>query len=282
MIDTHQHLLYPDRFRYPWLSNVSALSGKAFTLDEYWRLAQNNGISETVFMEVDAAPEHSLEEARFFCELAEIPGNRILGVIAACRPESDGFEDHLDALTHPAIKGLRRILHNQRDELSQSALFRKNVALLGERGLPFDMCFLARQLPLAIELADACPGTRLMLDHCGGPDIAGGHFAEWAVPLSKLALRRNVFCKLSGLVTCATKETANTHQLRPWVEHVYHCFGADRIAWGGDWPVCNLTSSLPDWIAIAQELASGWSESERERVFHSNAIQFYGLVPRRL
>ncbi|MEE8172672.1 MAG: amidohydrolase family protein [Alphaproteobacteria bacterium] len=47
------------------------------------------------------------------------------------------------------------------------------------RGLTFDMCFLARQLPVAAELAQACADTRLVLDHCGVPDIAGGGGKNW-------------------------------------------------------------------------------------------------------
>lgn len=280
MIDAHQHLIYPELFRYPWLDNVPTLSGKAFALEDYRRATHGSGIQGTVFMEVDV--EQSPDEARFFCRLSEDPDNRILGVVAACRPESGHFADDLDSLSHPVVKGVRRILHNQHDDLSQSPGFRQNVASLGKRNLTFDMCFLARQLPLAIALADACPGTRLMLDHCGVPDIAGGLFEIWAAHIRELARRPHVVCKLSGLVTCSTRQSATPETLRAWAGHVWECFGPDRLVWGSDWPVCNLTSSLPDWIRITRELSEGWSESERAKVFSSNAISFYDLSPPRL
>lgn len=280
VIDTHQHLIYPDRFRYPWLDDVPALSGKAFLLQDYRRTTQESGILGTLVMEADVAAEQALEEARFFSALAAEPDSGILGVIAACRPESAGFVEHLDLLPHPAVKGVRRILHNQRDGLSKSALFRRNVASLRERDLTFDMCVLSRQLPLAIELADACPGTRLMLDHCGGPDIAGGGFKRWAADISELALRPHVFCKLSGLVTCATRETVGTDLLRPWIAHAVECFGFKRLVWGGDWPVCQLTSTLSDWIRIFREVSGAWTVSEKRQVFFANAISFYGLSQR--
>ena len=41
------------------------------------------------------------------------------------------------------------------------------------------MCFLARQLPVAAELAQACADTRLVLDHCGVPGIAGAGRKYW-------------------------------------------------------------------------------------------------------
>ncbi len=277
MIDTHQHLIHPDRFRYPWIGDVPALLGKNFRLQEYRQAAQGGGIVGTVFMEADVAEEQALEEALFFCQLASDPGSGILGVIAACRPEFDGFGGHLDALPRPMVKGVRRILHNQHDDLSRSALFRKNVASLHGRDLTFDMCFLARQLPLAIELADACPGTKLMLDHCGVPDIAGGGFERWAEDIGELARRPHVFCKLSGLVTCTTGESVDTDLFRPWIAHVMQCFGVERLVWGGDWPVCQLTSTLPDWLRISREISEEWTESEKEQVFSSNALSFYSL-----
>jgi len=101
MIDTHQHLIYPDRFRYPWLDDVPALSGKAFLLQDYRRTTQDSGILGTLVMEADVSAEQSLEEARFFCALASEPDSGILGVIAACRPGSDSFGEYLDVLQRP-------------------------------------------------------------------------------------------------------------------------------------------------------------------------------------
>ncbi|MEI2687286.1 MAG: hypothetical protein V9G14_14435 [Cypionkella sp.] len=53
----------------------------------------------------------------------------------------------------------------------------RNLAKIGAQGLAFDVCMLARQLPIALDLARACRLiSMLVLDHCGVPDIAGGSF----------------------------------------------------------------------------------------------------------
>ena len=36
-----------------------------------------------------------------------------------------------------------------------------------------------REIPLAAQLASQLPYLRIVLDHCGKPDIAGGAFAPW-------------------------------------------------------------------------------------------------------
>ena len=111
----------------------------------------------------------------------------------------------------------------------------------GRAGLPFDMCFLARQLPIALELARACPDTRLVLDHCGVPDIAGGGFDAWRDGMPALAAMPNVVAKLSGvlrLLRAGRRRRSPT--VRPYVEHVIAAFGPERCLWGSDWPVVNL------------------------------------------
>jgi len=279
VIDTHQHLIYPERFDYPWLDQVPALKNSPSRLQDYREAVTGTQVSGTVFMEVDVASAHAPAEARFFCELAEDPGNRILGVVAAARPEEEGFEGHLDQIAHPALKGIRRVLHTQPDELSQSAVFRANVVGLAKRGLSFDMCFLANQLPLAIELADACPDTGLMLNHCGVSGIAEGGMEDWKACVAELSRRPNVFCKLSGVVSCAVEELAGDGGFSPLFDHVLGCFGVERMVWGGDWPVCNLTSSLGSWIQITQGLLSALTESERRQILETNARHFYQLSP---
>lgn len=279
MIDTHQHLIYPERFDYPWLDQVPALKSSPSRLQDYREATTGEPISGTVFMEVDVASAHAQDEARFFCGLSEDPASKIMGVVAAARPEDEAFEVQLDQIAHPALKGIRRVLHTQPDELSQSAIFRSNVAGLAKRGLSFDMCFLANQLPLAIELADACPDTGLMLDHCGASGLVDGGVEQWKTCIAELSRRPNVFCKLSGLVTCGLGGIDGGSLLPSLGAHVLGCFGADRVVWGGDWPVCNLAASLGHWIQITQRLLSALSESERSQILETNARRFYQLNP---
>ena len=256
MIDTHIHLLEPDRFTYEWTKGFPALSGR-FDLSDYQNASRDSGIQAGVFMEVDC--EESDDEARYFCTLAEQPGSLIQAVVAAARPESPDFERSLEAIAHPRLTGIRRVLHTQPDELSQTSRFRENVNRLGGLELTFDLCVLQRQLPIALELVRACPQTTFILDHCGVPDIAqndapaGEGFLAWQKAIGALAAEPNVNGKISGISAYAPAPLRNAPGLKPYTDTMLDAFGATRLVWGGDWPVVNLGDGLLAWSTITRE-----------------------------
>ena len=280
MIDTHIHLLEPDRFTYEWTKGFPALTGR-FDLSDYQKASADTGIQAGVFMEVDC--EESADEARYFCSLAEQPGCLIQAVVAAARPESPDFERNLEAMAHPRLTGIRRVLHTQPDELSQSALFRENVSRLGGLGLSFDLCVLQRQLPLALDLVRACPQTTFILDHCGVPEIsandapAGAGFLAWQKSIRALAAEPNVNGKISGITAYAPEPLRNAEGLRPYIDTMLEAFGPSRLVWGGDWPVVNLGNGLLAWSNITRELLSELTPDERTLILSTNAKKIYRI-----
>lgn len=280
MIDTHIHLLEPDRFTYEWTKGFPALTGR-FDLSDYQKASADTGIQAGVFMEVDC--EESADEARYFCSLAEQPGCLIQAVVAAARPESPDFERNLEAMAHPRLTGIRRVLHTQPDELSQSALFRENVSHVGAHGLSFDLCVLQRQLPLALDLVRACPQTTFILDHCGVPEIsandapAGAGFLAWEKSIRALAAEPNVNGKISGITAYAPEPLRNAEGLRPYIDTMLEAFGPSRLVWGGDWPVVNLGNGLLAWSNITRDLLSELTPDERTLILSTNAKKIYRI-----
>jgi predicted TIM-barrel fold metal-dependent hydrolase len=276
LFDTHLHLIEPSRLSYPWLSGAPALD-RVWSYDAYEVSARRVGISDVLHMEVDVAEADIDAETAFVAELMARPGSLIRGAISAARPESAGFAAWLERRDPQVLKGIRRVLHVMPDPLSQSTVFRSNIARIGAAGLPFDLCVLARQLPLAAALADAVPDTVLVLDHCGVPDIAGGGFEPWARDIRALAERGNVVAKISGLTAYAAADwTLET--LRPYAEVIFEAFGMGRVVWGSDSPVCTLQSSLPEWVAVTQALVAGASAEERAGFFHGNAKRIWKIA----
>ncbi len=281
-IDTHQHLLYPDRFDYSWSKGFPTLQG-AFQLEDYQASAADCDIEGTLFMEVDVDAKQNAREADFFSQLASDPANNILGIIANVRPEEAEFEKQLDQTLHPSLKGIRRVLHTQPDALSQSSSFRENVALLGKHGLSFDLCVSQNQLQVALELVQACPGISFVLDHCGVPDIAKHtstaceSWQQWRNGIHALAAQPNVACKLSGITAYATIEQRTVEGLRPYLSEILEAFGSQRIVWGGDWPVCNLADGLRRWCQLTDALLENLSIDEQQNILRHNARKFYRL-----
>ena len=86
LIDTHCHLVDLQRLRYPWLQQVPALQHN-FSVAQYRAQAQEAGITGAIYMEVDVADEQIADEVAFAAGL----GEPLIGIVAACRPESPGF-----------------------------------------------------------------------------------------------------------------------------------------------------------------------------------------------
>lgn len=279
LLDTHQHLVLSDRFGYAWTDGLPMLRDRAFTLADYRRATAGCGIGRTLFMETAADEADWQDEARHVRALAGEPDNGIAGVIASCRPESDAdaFDAWLDETADARYVGYRRILHTEPDDLSDSDGFVRNVRAIGERGRTFDLCFLQRQLPLAFALAERCDNTQLVLDHCGVPDIASGDFSGWRSQIRKLAALPHAHCKLSGVVAYCPEGSDIADSVRPYIEFCIEVFGADRCVWGSDWPVCNLTCGVADWVATFRSILAGESADTRRAVFSGNAERIYAI-----
>ncbi|MGZ4418392.1 MAG: amidohydrolase family protein [Gaiellaceae bacterium] len=279
IVDTHQHLIYPGLLPYPWTAGIPMLEDRAFRREDYLAAAAGSGIAATIFMEATTVDPAEHDELAFVGSLSPDPDPAIVGIVAACRPERPGFAAFLDALRGARVVGLRRVLHCEPDELSRAQLFRENLRRLPDYALSFDLCVLVRQLPLAIELVDACPSVSFVLDHCGNPDIASGGVEPWRTHLAEIASRPNLVCKLSGLLNRCDPEAATLEAVRPYAEHAIESFGWERVVWGSDWPVVNLTSSLRHWVEISRNLVAGEHARRARALFRDNAVRVYGLEP---
>ncbi|MCR8723159.1 amidohydrolase family protein [Frigidibacter sp. ROC022] len=274
LIDTHLHLIDRGRLSYPWLDGVPALN-RDWSLAEYTAAAGRCGITAALHMEVDTAESDAEAEIGMVAET--IQAGLVIGAIAGVRPERPDIADWLAGLDRKVVRGLRRVLHVVPDEVSDAPAFRDGLRAIGRAGLSFDLCLRADQLGRGAALADACPDTRFVLDHCGNPEVARNGYDDWAAPLAELARRPNVIAKISGLLAQTGPEWS-VETLRPYVEHVIASFGWDRVIWGSDWPVVTLGGSLSDWVAATHALIQGCSADERAALFHGNARRFWGLA----
>ena len=276
LLDTHQHLVYREKASYGWTKDIPPLAEGNFTLDDYKTLTEGLGIGGTLFMETGVDDPDYQQETRFVKSLADNSDNGMIGLISSIRPESDeAFETWLDATIEMGVVGYRRILHVMPDDTSQSDIFRNNVRKIGVSGKTFDICFLPGQLPVACELAKACENTKLILNHCGVPDIAGNGLDPWRQDIKALAQIPNVICKLSGLMAYCAPGTSSLETIEPYVDHALNCFGPNRMVWGSDWPVVNLAKGLPEWIAVTRKILGKLSADEASSIAYGTAQIVY-------
>ncbi len=277
LFDTHLHLLDVQRWSYGWLEGVPSLR-RNWTLAEYRTQATASGIGGALFMEAFVDAPHEREEVQWAAALCRDEGSGVRGLVAGVRAERPGEIAALLARRPAGLRGVRRVLHVEADNFSSAPEFRANLRTLEHSGLPFELCVQPSQLDRALALASEFPGVTFVLDHGGNPRFDAAAFASWQQTLRRLAVRPNVWSKLSGFVSGLPATEVSGARLAPCLETIMTAFGAHRVVWGSDWPVCTLTSSLGQWVEITREFFAPASSDERTAVFHRNAMRLYGIT----
>jgi L-fuconolactonase len=272
-IDAHQHFWQLARGDYGWLTPALAPIYRDFMPSDLAPLLERHGISGTVL--VQAAPTEA--ETDFMLKLADENGF-IEGVVGWVDfAAADAPARIVRLAVHPKLKGLRPMIQDipDVDWMLRPELEPAFRALI-EHDLVFDALVLPRHLKNLSILLSRHPEMRVVVDHCAKPEIATGAFEEWAEDIRKIAAASGAFCKLSGLVTEAAKDWT-VEDLRPCFEHVHACFGADRLIWGSDWPVCTLAASYDAWVEAAEKLLAFCRPEERAAILGGNAARLYRL-----
>jgi L-fuconolactonase len=276
IVDTHLHVWDLGRLRYPWLAGVPKLN-RNHLLDDYRRACGPVQVAKMVFLQCECDFSQFQAEADWVTELAAVDP-RIRGIVPwAPLEKGDAAEADLARLAaNPLIKGIRRIIQFEADpEFCLRPDFVRGVQLLARHGLSFDLCISHRQLANTLKLVRQCPNVRFVLDHIGKPAIKDGLLDPWRAELRALATFPNVWCKVSGLVTEADFERWTDADLRPYLDHVFDCFGFDRVMFGGDWPVSTQATDYPRWVQTLDTAIAGASPDEQHRLYVRNAEHFY-------
>lgn len=277
-IDAHQHFWQPLRGDYDWMPKDNAVLSRPYTPADLAPVLSKHGIEGTVLVQAAA----TVQETEYMLGLADATPS-IKGVVGWINFEDQADLAHLRRFAaHPKFLGVRPMIQDIPDV---NWMLREDVQWAYRAVIDLDLTFDAlgfpRHLPNFLTLMTRYPEMRVVYDHCMKPQIReqrAGHdaFSKWADGMSRLAEDTSGCCKLSGLVTEAD-DGWGIDDLCPFAEHVLRTFGAQRVMWGSDWPVCRLQAEYDDWHEIALELTSNWSESDRTKIFGETAARFYRL-----
>ena len=223
--------------------------------------------------------QQTVDETRWLLSLANthpfVKG--VVGWAPLVEPNVD--ETIAELAQYAALRGIRHILHDEPDDRYMLRDdFLRGLARLEPHGLVYDILIFAKHLPAAIELVDRFPHQRFVLDHIAKPTIAAERFDDaWARNLRELARRPHVACKLSGVVTEVRDAQWTAPLLAPYVDTALDAFGADRVLFGSDWPVCLLRCRYGDWATEVPGFIAHLSESEQRAIMGENAARVYRL-----
>lgn len=286
IVDTHQHLWDLEIVRPPWLRG-SDLLNRRYAMPEYVEAARGLNVTKAVYMEVAVDPQDQVTEALHVIGLCRSKQHPTVAAVIGGHPASDSFAKYIARFKdNPYVKGIRQVLHGGTPAgYCLSDDFVRGIRLLGEVGLSFDLCLRPGELGDGAQLARRCPETRFVVDHCGNADpgvFASGNAKPshdpqaWKRDIEALAQLDNVICKISGVVARAPTDHA-VAALAPIVNHCWDAFGPDRVVFGSDWPVCLRGATFRQWVLILREIAAPRPAADWRKLWHENAVRFYGL-----
>lgn len=135
----------------------------------------------------------------------------------------------------------------------------------------------------------------MVLNHHGGPIGTGPYegkqddvFAQWQKDITDLATCENVYAKLGGLQMEVNgygwheRKTPPTSKelcqaTKRWHKHALEVFGVERCLFESNFPVDKMSCSYGVLWNSFKRLATGYSEAEKNALFHDNAARVYGI-----
>jgi L-fuconolactonase len=278
IVDTHVHLWDLNRVRLPWIEKNSPLA-RSYVIKDYQTAIDGLNVVKGVYMEVDVAPADLVTEAEYVLDICRQANTPLVAAVIGGRPAEDDFAKYLQRFRgNRFLKGVRQVLHSAsaKQGFCLTPAFVRGVQLLGENNLSFDLCMRPTEIGDAVKLVEACKNTRFILDHCGNGPVYAKDRTQWQRDMERLAALRNVVCKISGIVVQA-RERWTADDLAPVINHSLTTFGADRVMFAGDWPVCTTRATYRQWVEALRAITRNRSAEDNRKLFHDNAVRFYGL-----
>jgi L-fuconolactonase len=275
IIDAHHHFWAPARGDYGWMPAGHPVLTRDYLPSDIRPLLRKTGVDRTVL--VQAAPTEA--ETAYLLQLADST-DFVAGVVGWLDFEDAHFPSKLDRLVaHPKLVGLRPMLQDLEDDAYiMRPLVLANLRHLAASHLSLDVLTFPRQLPHVIHALEAVPNLRAVINHVSKPPIATGWDADWARDIAQIAAGSGVYCKLSGMVTEADHANWRPNDLAPFINHVFDCFGADRLMFGSDWPVCLLAAEYGEVLnALRTIIDARLDATGIAKIYGSNALDFYRL-----
>ncbi|HUJ33427.1 MAG TPA: amidohydrolase family protein [Candidatus Acidoferrum sp.] len=273
-IDSHQHFWKYDPRRDTWITDEMAVLKRDFLPVDLLPELAANGINGSVAVQADT----SERETEFLLHLAD-RHPEILGVVGWVDLCSPGLPERLEFFSRfKKLRGFRHIVQSEPDgRFLVREDFCRGIGHLRRFGFTYDILIYPKQMPAAREFVAEFPEQRFVIDHCAKPAIRSREVAVWGKQMHEVAANPNVFCKLSGLITEADWRAWRPDDCKPYLDVVFESFGADRLMFGSDWPVCLLAGTYRQVKDLIGGYTCRLSDEDREKIFGLNAARFYGL-----
>ena len=272
-VDAHHHLWRYDAGEYGWIDEPMRALRRDFLPADLEREMQAAGVDAAVAVQA----RQTMEETRWLLELAK-DSRVIRGVVGWAAIAAEDFAAVVEELAEePLLKGLRHVVQAEPEGFLDGTEFNRGIGAMRGTDLVYDVLVYAPQLEEVTRFVDRHPEQIFVLDHMGKPAIARDGFAAWAWDFRELALRENVVCKVSGMVTEADWERWKDDELERYFDVAVEAFGPSRLMVGSDWPVLTVASGYGQWWETVGRWTGQLSSGDRAAIEGEVAARVYRL-----
>jgi predicted TIM-barrel fold metal-dependent hydrolase len=256
-----------------------------YPIDEYLSDLAATGVTRSVYVQTNWANDRSEDEAAWVQRTANERGWPH-AIVAYADFGVEDVRPQLDRLArYPLVRGVRMQLHWHADpqyrfaqhaNVADDEKFRRNFSALADYDLSFDLQVFAPQMDGAARLAADFPKTTFILQHAGMlEDTSDAGWAAWREGMRKLAARRNVVSKLSGLGTFIHRN--DPVHISAIVRETVEIFGAERCLYGSNFPIEKLWTDYRSLIDAYRAAIAPYSPAEQRAMLHDNAARVYRI-----
>ncbi|BAT61845.1 amidohydrolase [Variibacter gotjawalensis] len=292
IVDAHHHIWrQKDQ---PWLQGptVPRIFGayeaikRDYPIEEYLSDIDGTGVSASVYVQTNWAPEQAVDEVRWVQSEADRAGwpHAIVSFIDLQR--DDAPEVMRGQAQSPLMRGVRQQLHWHENPMYRfaatpdamnSVRFTQNLARLQDHDWLFELQIFSSQMRNGAALAAQFPGIRFVLAHAGMlEDLSTEGRQTWREGMLRLAQNTNVYVKLSGLGTFIRKNDAD--HIADVVQETIDIFGAERCVWGSNFPIEKLWTSYGAIVSAIEAALECLDTPTRSMILFDNAKRLYRIV----
>jgi predicted TIM-barrel fold metal-dependent hydrolase len=269
LIDPHVHVWKNDP-AFPWPAENQNPPSEDRTPEMLLEHMAANGVEKTVLVQVI----HYRWDNSYVAHVIQQYPDKFMGV-GRVNPEDPAAPDHLSMWTEE--KGLHGVrlspAGNGADDWFTGPLMVPLFARAQELGVPMLILTGPKRLPDLARLLEKFPDLDTVIDHMADvhPEDAEGRSR-----LVEMARFPRVYVKISHTWSISQQDYpwTDTHSL---AEEVYQAFGAQRVMWGTDWPVCLTNAEYPQTLQVVRDQMKFIAPEDLEWVLGKTVLKLWSF-----
>lgn len=280
IVDTHPHVISPNTQKYPLqpLGGIQSSWSQAHSVthEELITAMDQAGIAKAVV--VQASTAYGYDNSYLADTVAAHP-DRLTGVFAVDVLAPDAVET-IEYWRAKNLTGLRLFTAGSTMDGQAGWLNDPRTHAMWTHATETDLPVCVQMRPPGVpQLADVLeqfPDTTILIDHLARPVLEDGPPYRLAAGLWALARFPNVSLKLTLRNFEAAAKGEST--VPDFLAHLLSTYGADRVAWGSNFPAAE--KPLGELVERALDALARSSESDRDMIMGGTALRLYpALAP---